>query len=334
MPLPRDVSMPKLRWALKILSTDMREFDVVISQGGGLIGLLVTLTASGFGCLTGIVLRGDPWQEYEDQARRGGKSRLKASIDAWAAKRNADLVDLMLPLSQTLRKWVLGKTDIEPDKLVAVPLAVNLEPFAETPTEERPPEWRHEHLISLATMFTFKQKIAGVERFLPLLRAVVEKYDAAVVIAGDGPLREQFLQDNRELLDHPNILVPGYVSNMPSLYHWSDFVCHFSLLDVMPKVPLEAWGCGLPVVVNDYEPLTEHVQPGVNGYILPDDGSVEECMPIIDRLLTDPEHRRELGENGRRMVHEQFVPEPIGAQLRRVLEEASRPGAWQGAGEV
>ena len=52
-------------------------------------------------------------------------------------------------------------------------------------------------------------------------------------------------------------------------------------------------------------------------------------MPVFDRLLTDPEHRRELGENGRRMVEEQFIPETIGAQLRRVLEEANRPSAWQ-----
>lgn len=323
-PLPRDVSMAKLRWALQILSTDMRDYDVVISQGGGVIGLLVTLTARGYGCLTAVVLRGDPWQEYEDQAGRGGKSGLKAAFDAWAARKNAHLVDLILPLSATLREWVLEKIDVAPEKMVTVPLAVNCDPFREPRSTERPAEWQYDHLISLGTMFTFRQKIAGVELFLPLLRAIVEKYNAGVVIAGDGPLREQFLESNRALLDHPAIHVPGYVKDMPSLYRWSDFVCHFSLLDAMPKVPLEAWCCGLPVVVNDYKPLTEHVRQGVNGYILPGGGSVEEWMPVIDRLITDAEHRRELGENGRRLVEEQFVPRAIGARLRHVLEEARR----------
>ena len=40
----------------------------------------------------------------------------------------------------------------------------------------------------------------------------------------------------------------------------------------------------------------------------------------MERLLTDPEHRRTLGENGRRLVEERFTPEAVGAQLRSVLE--------------
>ena len=317
---PRELSVPRLRWALRILRRDMREFDVVISQGGGLIGLMVTLNAIGAGCRTAIILRGNPWQEYADQAGRGGKSWLKATFDAWAARRNADLSDLILPLSETLRGWVLEEIAIDPGKLITVPLAVDYERLRNAGGSEPPPQWRHEHLISLATMFTFKQKIAGLERFLPLLRAIVEHYDACVVIAGEGPLREQFMRENRAVLDHPNIHLPGYVSDMPSLYHWSDFFCHFSLLDVMPKVPLEAWCCGLPVVVNDYAPLTEHVVSGVNGYVLPGEGTLDDWLPVVERLLTDPEHRRTLGENGRRLVEERFTPEAVGAQLRGVLE--------------
>lgn len=316
----------RIRWARRILAMDMNEFDVVFSQGGGGIGLLTMLAAKKYGCLTAIRFRGDPWQEYESQVKQGSKSRLKGAFDGWAARRSVALADIMLPVSTALGGWIRERTGCDARRIVPVPIPVNCTRFDVAGKVETLFDFQHSHLITLVTLFQFRQKIAGLERFLPVLRAIVENHDAGVVIAGDGPLREKFMLDNSQLLSHPRIHLPGYVDSMPALYSQSDIVCHFSLLDGCPAVPLEAWCCGLPVVVNDYAPLLEHIEPGVNGYVLRADADVGENLRIIERLLIDSEHRQKLGENGRRMVNARFSPAAIGAQLRTALEGAMQRG--------
>lgn len=316
------------RWALRILRKNMREFDVVISAGSGLIGLLATRAARRQGCIAAINLRGDPWQESENQLRQGTKSRLRAWFDSWASTRSVELADLVIPVSHTLKEWAIERTGCDPSRMAVVPIPVDLNRFPPSHPAERPPEWNHSCTISLATWFALRQKIEGIQRFLPVLRAVVENYDAGVVIAGKGPLHEEFMETNKDLLDHPAIYMPGYVDDMPSLYHWSDIVCHFSFLDGCPAVPLEAWASGLPVVVNDFPPLVENLVPGTNGHVLPNDASVDDCLPVFDRLIRDAEYRRELGQNGRRLIEKEFTPEVVGARLLRAIEDArdSRTG--------
>lgn len=317
----------KLRWSLQVLTMDMSEFDVVISQGGVGFGLAATLAARAHGCLAVSRFRGDPWQEYDSQVRRGKKSRLEAAIYSWAEKRNLDLVDLILPISEPLAQWIDERSGCGRDRMAVVSIPVDCSRYRCPDTLPRPPEWDYPCLIALATLFQFHQKIAGLEQALPLLRAVVEKYEAGVVIAGDGPLRDSFMRKHAELLDHPSIHLPGYIDDMAALYQWTDIFCHFSLLDSLGAVLLQAWCCELPVVVNDYEPLLEHVQHGINGYVISNDADFDESMSAFDRLITDPAHRRELGRKGKDLVDTKFTAEAVGCQLREAIEQALRRSA-------
>ncbi len=312
----------RLRWLYRILSRDMRGFDVVFCQGSGVIGLMVTLAGRSAGCFTATRLRGFPWREHEDQLSQGAKSRTKAVFDCWAATQTLKATDLIMPISHPLGDWAIDETGCERSKMAVVPIPVDCSRYRTNDAGECPPQWNHSCLLSLATMFKFRQKIEGLERFLPVLRAVVESYDAGVVIAGDGPLRDEFMHANRDVLEHPAIHMPGYVSDMASLYRATDIFCHFSLLDSFGAVLLEAWCCGLPVVVNDYPPLLEHVVPGENGYVLPGSAKVDECLSMLHRLITDAGHRRALGERGRELVQTEFTAEAIGAQLVEALESA------------
>jgi len=268
--------------------------------------------------------RGDWWQEHEDLRQRG---KLGLAGGAWAIELFEGCFSkaaAILPVSETLKQMLLEHVDLDSERMTPVPVPINTErfrPAADPAAIKRELGYDYEHVVALVTNFAFLKKVAAVERFLPVLRRLVEeREDTAVVIAGGGDLRADFIARNREVFEHARLLAPGYVSDVERLYQCSDFVPFFSFLDACPNVPLEAWACETPVVVNDYAPLMEHLREGETGYVVGNNADPEECLPIFNRLLDDPQLRRTMGERGRRIVMETFTPEIIGQRLARALE--------------
>ena len=93
------------------------------------------------------------------------------------------------------------------------------------------------------------------KRVADAVRAMAELEDAFLVVAGDGPLR-----DDVEGL--ANSLLPGRfkrislpAAKMPALYNSADAFLHMSLLESFGNVFVEAMATGLPIVGHDTERL-------------------------------------------------------------------------------
>lgn len=273
-----------------------------------------------------LVLRAqsDSWREEQDLHLQGKAGALRSILDPGLQNHFYRKAAAILAVSESLKEPIVRNAGVEPDNITAIPPPVDATRFAPADDPEavkRELGFDHAHIISAVVMFKFVQKLAGLEHFLPILRAVVEKHsDVAVVIAGDGALRSEFEQRNWQWLDHPRMILPGYLDKIEKVYQCSDTFVHFSLFDACPNVLLEAWACEKPVVVNDYAPLLANLRPAVNGYLIRGDADVEEAVSIFEPLLYDPEHRRELGRRGRSMVVEQFSEAAIGQRFREVFE--------------
>lgn len=82
---------------------------------------------------------------------------------------------------------------------------------------------------------------------------------------------------------------------------------------------LQYMAAGLPVVASPVGFNSELVQPGVNGYLA---DSPAEWEQALARLLADAALRRQLGQQGRALVEQEFSLRVSFAKLRQVIESA------------
>lgn len=99
-------------------------------------------------------------------------------------------------------------------------------------------------VLMVSALMPSKRVTDGIE-------AVSRIPGAHLVVAGDGPLRDEVNQLARNLLDNrfSRLTVPP--SKMPELYRSSDVFLHLSKEESFGNVFLEALACGLPVVAHD-----------------------------------------------------------------------------------
>lgn len=83
------------------------------------------------------------------------------------------------------------------------------------------------------------------------IEAVAALPDATLVVAGDGPLRDQLqrLADERLPGRYRQLTVPA--ADMPALYRCADVFLHLSRDESFGNVFVEALACGIPVVAYD-----------------------------------------------------------------------------------
>jgi glycosyltransferase involved in cell wall biosynthesis len=93
------------------------------------------------------------------------------------------------------------------------------------------------------------------KRVLDGIRAVAELGDAFLVVAGDGPLRDEVTRLAEQLLPQRFKRVSLTAAEMPDLYRSADAFLHLSLLESFGNVFLESWASGLPIVGHDTERL-------------------------------------------------------------------------------
>lgn len=99
-------------------------------------------------------------------------------------------------------------------------------------------------VLMVSAMIASKNVDRGIE-------AVSRLPDAVLVVAGDGPLRDEILEQAAERLPGRFRQVRVAPADMPDLYRTADAFLHLSRDESFGNVYVEAMACGTPVVAYD-----------------------------------------------------------------------------------
>lgn len=126
------------------------------------------------------------------------------------------------------------------------------------------------------------------------------------VIVGDGPLKEDLSKQIKEIGLPDIITMSGFRNDVPELLSMFDVFVMSSRTEGLCTSILDAMASGTPVVATDAGGITELVQNGTNGIVVPKENP-EELADAILCLANDPDKRKDLSIEGIRTVNRNFT---------------------------
>ena len=181
-----------------------------------------------------------------------------------------------------------------------------------------------DRIVTMASRLLYNK---GVPEYVEAAKAISVKHqDVRFILAGErdtGSRDSVSSKDLEEWAGEGSILYVGHRDDMPQLLAISDIVVLPTYYpEGIPRVLIEAAAMSRPTVSTTIPGVSEVVEDGANGLLVPprDPGALAEA---IGRLLDDPDLRLKYGAEGRRKAEQQYDDNVVAG---RYLDEYRR--AW------
>jgi len=162
-----------------------------------------------------------------------------------------------------------------------------------------------------------------------LIRALAELRkdfpEVRLILAGDGPCRNELEKLAKELNLSPAVIFAGFVKDIESVYAALDVFLLPSFFEAFNNSLLSAMAYQIPSIAFRLGALAEIIEDGKSGLLVsgPD---VDEICGAVKRILSDRNFARMLGEAGRTRVAENFTAEHMVEGMLKVYEEVLETG--------
>lgn len=232
--------------------------------------------------------------------------------------------DRVIAVSESTRRYLLDREDLDDSKVTTIPNGINTELF-------RPATPEQKRLAKLSLSLSPESfVIGGVGRlvkqknfslFLQVAEAVLRANPRVeFVIAGTGPLESQLRADAERLGIYGHIRFLGHVSDRVGLYHALDALLLTSDFEGTPMTLLEALGSCIPVAASAVDGIAEVCTHGKNALLsLP--GESGDFKDSLCRLIDSAALREHLGAEGRRTVMERYDIDGITREVEGIYGE-------------
>ncbi|PCR89142.1 glycosyltransferase family 4 protein [Natrinema ejinorense] len=145
-------------------------------------------------------------------------------------------------------------------------------------------------LVESKGVFDLLEAVAGLDRSVELH------------LIGSG-VEDRIRERCRKLGLAESVVFWGEVDHrdLPRYYAAADVFCLPSHAETFGMANIEAMACGLPVVTADLEGIRTYVDDGTSGFLV-DVGDTESIATALERLLSDPQRRAEVGMHAREAI--------------------------------
>lgn len=251
------------------------------------------------------------WQDTE-------RYRLTVELESLVARE----ADAVLAITDEVAE-VLRSRGVDPERIRIAPNAVDPAVFLPLPRDTAYADSRK--IRTDVPVIGFAGSIVeyeGLDRLLEASALLTERgIDHQVVIAGSGAAGDG-LKAQRDAAGMQNVLLLGRLpmEEMPRLLSTFDIMpCPRRSLPVTelvsPLKPLEAFGCGKAVVLSDLSPHRTLAGADRDRGLLVPDADIPALADALERLITQPDLRADLGRAARLWVVDERNWAAVGATM-------------------
>jgi len=248
--------------------------------------------------------------------------RVIASMSSPAQlRRSAHFSTTTICVSNALRDSLVKDFGFPAKRLKTIHNGVSISQFV--PPEGRRSELREKLALGKDDfVLVCVARLSGQKGIDILLQAMAhllrERVPCKCIIVGDGPLKQQLLEQTSAMGLSGHVLFEGFHEDVrPYLQAGSAFVLT-SHREGLPLSILEAMACGLPAVVTNVGGNAEAVTHQVNGMVV-SPGSVDAVADAISYLARHPEECARMSKSARARACEAFDIESAMAKIRQVI---------------
>ncbi|MCA9409019.1 MAG: glycosyltransferase family 4 protein [Candidatus Omnitrophica bacterium] len=237
-----------------------------------------------------------------------------SKIQTWALNRLLDQYDQHRVLSEKVDAFIV-LSQFSRDKFIAGGFPVEkicIKPNF-VPTLDRPQENEGAYAVYIGALQSYK----GVETLITAWKQL--KKDFPLKIIGDGPLSNSLrekLNNNIEFLGKKS-----HEETMAYLKRAAFLILPSRCYENFPRVIVEAYACGVPVIVSDLGAMKELVIDQQTGLLF-HPGDVNDLVLKIEEMLKNRKKVQEMGRQAYQIYCEKYQPQTNYAQLMTIYEKA------------
>lgn len=223
----------------------------------------------------------------------------------------APLIDRYVAVAPELQRWLTDRAHIRRSKVVYIANGIDAAKFnlprVDSGVRTRLGDFAPPGTVlvgNVARLDKVKDQ-AGLLSAFKLLHDEAAHADCRLLIAGDGPQREELERQIAELGLTRSVRLLGNRSDVAELLAECDVFALSSIAEGMPVTLLEAMAARLPVVATDVGGVALVVEAGVTGTLVPA-GDPRAMANALRTYVADPPLRHQHGNAGCARVAAQF----------------------------
>lgn len=165
--------------------------------------------------------------------------------------------------------------------------------------------------------------IKDYKTVLRVLKNIKESLHLSFIyyIIGDGPEKSNIDQLIRKLDLTDEVKLLGSQKEISGFYEQADIFIHSSAAEGCPNVVLEAMASGTPVVASNTGGTPEIVNDKVGRLF--EFGNISDLEAKLSELIYNPTLRNNIGNNGKKMVQENFTYDILAKGFIQILSKIS-----------
>ncbi len=250
-------------------------------------------------------------------------NRFYISIEKAAARRT----DAFISVAQAMTEQTLAAGIGRPEQFTKVFSGLETKYFIERPSAEKIATLRKKYdipteavvITTVARLFELK----GHKYIIESAKEIARKHkNVTWLFIGDGKLRqplEQVIAEHglQDRFRFTGLIAPEQIGE---LLHAGDILVHCSLREGLARAIPQALLCGKPVVSFDVDGAREVVLNDQTGYLIkPKD--ISALSAALEKLIADPELRRQLGKTGRELCLREFGHDTMADRIELVYRQ-------------